>query len=472
MPNPPPGGELVLIRSLSKSTWLATVGSAPATARSWVPTPDVGDPDPAALAAVEGLNSPLLARHLGVTDFGGTRWLLSERVVGVSVRRLLTLASLTPGQAASIAARVLEAVALLHGAGLAHGRLHTGNVLITDDGQTMLTDWTLWALAPSGPFEDVRDADCNALRGIIAALARCADRPVAFKNERDQLLLARMQSIAATYAVNEPGSASEALDRAVASATERDGRTLPLQAELAALVATLNRTPHSDPAPPVAQHHHATSPHPVTPHPVPQAFPKGPLSTTDWQRRRFSRSRLLAIAAAVVVLLGAGVLAVRGPVGTLLDKVTGSSDSAKKPQAAAKPLVAAAPKKAVAKKPTLRPVGNLAPSSGGFVTGMALRPLNPCRPGRSCDITATIRLAPLSGVTSMNWSFVVVNRCNGARTTVPGGSMVAQPGWPYVYDTRTVQLPAGRAFAIVGMTTEPVKVASRPLLTPSGGGTC
>jgi serine/threonine protein kinase len=87
-----------------------------------------------ALATLTALRSAHLVPLIGAADVDGMAWLLSEHVGGASLHRSLTVATLTPVQAGYIAVQVLAGIARLHDAGLAHGRLHAGNVLVSRDG--------------------------------------------------------------------------------------------------------------------------------------------------------------------------------------------------------------------------------------------------------------------------------------------------------------------------------------------------
>jgi hypothetical protein len=50
--------------------------------------------------------------------------------------------------------------------------------------------------------------------------------------------------------------------------------------------------------------------------------------------------------------------------------------------------------------------------------------------------------------------------------------MFAGPGSSSMFTTRSIRIPAGRAFAVVVVTTSPVHVASAPLLVPRRAPTC
>jgi hypothetical protein len=50
--------------------------------------------------------------------------------------------------------------------------------------------------------------------------------------------------------------------------------------------------------------------------------------------------------------------------------------------------------------------------------------------------------------------------------------MTAGAGWNLAYGTSYPSLPAGRALAVMAVTSTPAQAASPPLLLPAGEGTC
>jgi hypothetical protein len=209
---PSPAGRLTLVRSLSRSTWLAQLDGAPVVARV-VTAPPNG-----------ALQDPLLVPVIGSVDLDGTPWLVSEHVDGTSVQRLLSLATLSASQAAYIVARTLAGLATLHAAGRAHGRLCAGNVLVDRDGTVQLSDWALGTDAK--PSDDLA-----AARQLITAMVRNADRPAARRGE----LLHRLEDLAATPITDAAAAAGELENALGDPATVAD--------ELGVLVGASNRPP-------------------------------------------------------------------------------------------------------------------------------------------------------------------------------------------------------------------------------------
>lgn len=97
-------------------------------------------------------------------------YVISEWVDGPGlVRELMTEGPYDPAQAVELLEQLAEALAVAHAAGLVHGRVHPGNVLLTRGGAVKLTDLAVSAALPdravpasraddpTGPAADVRD---------------------------------------------------------------------------------------------------------------------------------------------------------------------------------------------------------------------------------------------------------------------------------------------------------------------------
>jgi hypothetical protein len=255
-------GAFCLVRGLSRATWLARLDGSPVIARAVAAPLD------------HTVDSALLVPVVGTAECDGTLWLLSEQVDGAPVQRLLGLATLTPAQAGWLAGRALVALAVLHDAGFAHGRLHAGNVLVGRDGAVRLADW---ALGPPAS-EQSRRADLAATRTFVAALLRNADRPAA----RHGGLLAELEGLAADP-IADPAAAADELGAAV-------GVPAAVTSELGTLVAAMSRTSTSVVAPALLP---ARLPHTRRP-----------------RTRRFSQRQWVAAVAPLLVLAAAGAVAV------------------------------------------------------------------------------------------------------------------------------------------------------------------
>jgi serine/threonine protein kinase len=410
---PSPAGRLTLVRSLSRSTWLAQLDDAPVVARA-VTAPPTG-----------AVHDPLLVPVVGSVDLDGTQWLVSEYVDGTSVQRLLSLATLSSPQAAYIAARTLAGLATLHAAGRAHGRLSAGNVLVDRDGAVQLCDWALGTDAT--PSDDLA-----AAQRLVASLVRNADRPAARRGE----LLHRLERLAATP-ITDAAAAAGDLEAAL-------GDPATVADELGILVGASNRPPGgvvvASPLPPRLPHDRR----PLT---------RGPV-----------RRRWVVAAGAVLVLAAAGaaVLAVSQ---RRHEAAKAPSTSRTSPPQPVSP--SPAPRSTAPGSPTA-----LAPRSAGFVNGVVVTPVETCQPGASCSVRVTIKITAHDDVKHLSWRFVLVDPCTGSRTDRPGGSMIAQPSWQHIYTTTRVPLPQTRSVALLAMTTAPVRAASAPVTVPSGHAQC
>jgi serine/threonine protein kinase len=151
-------------------TWLAVDASGQLrVARRLPPRPD----DERTLLAnslvrLVGFRAPGLLR---ITQVWAERetWFAREYQDGVSLRRLLGSARLTAGQIAAIMGDVLVSLSALHAAGLVHGALHPGNVIIGFDGEARLCDAGQRANRQPQPTIQEDGADAAQLAGSMLA---------------------------------------------------------------------------------------------------------------------------------------------------------------------------------------------------------------------------------------------------------------------------------------------------------------
>lgn len=113
--------------------------------------------------AMGRLAHPHIVSVYDAIDDGDRAYIIREWVPGVALRDVLRHASLDPEKAMLVAHAIAEAVAALHAAGIAHGNIHPGTVLVADDGRVVLAD------APADrPADTVSD-----IRAIGAILYAC-----------------------------------------------------------------------------------------------------------------------------------------------------------------------------------------------------------------------------------------------------------------------------------------------------------
>ncbi len=118
-------------------------------------------------AAVEERPAERSGRAVGEIDVA---YVISEWVDGPGlVRELREEGPYDPAQAVELLEQLAEALAVAHAAGLVHGRVHPGNVLLTSGGAVKLTDLGVASALPDravpaeraddppGPAADVRD---------------------------------------------------------------------------------------------------------------------------------------------------------------------------------------------------------------------------------------------------------------------------------------------------------------------------
>jgi ATP-binding cassette subfamily B protein len=119
------------------------------------------------------------------------------------------------------------------------------------------------------------------------------------------------------------------------------------------------------------------------------------------------------------------------------------------------------------------PVSEPLPSSAGAIRAIQLSPAaGPCSPGSPCAVRVDLRLAPTAAPQRLTWSFQVIDRCTGAVVDAPGVDFQTGYGWSSAYGTSDLQLPAGRALAVVAVTTSPSQTASAPMLVPAQASSC
>jgi hypothetical protein len=81
-------------------------------------------------------------------------FLVREWVTGVSLRDVLRQNPLDPEKSVLVTHAISEAVAAMHSAGIVHGNVHPGTILVADDGRVVLAD--AHADGPANPDSDIR----------------------------------------------------------------------------------------------------------------------------------------------------------------------------------------------------------------------------------------------------------------------------------------------------------------------------
>ncbi len=124
---------------------------------------------PGGEAAAEMLTAAVAASRLahphivGVYDAIDERhraYVVREWVPGVALRDVLSQAPLDAERTVLVAHSIAEAVAALHSAGIVHGNIHPGTILIADDGRVVLTD-------AHADGQTLPEADVRAVGAVI-----------------------------------------------------------------------------------------------------------------------------------------------------------------------------------------------------------------------------------------------------------------------------------------------------------------
>jgi hypothetical protein len=484
--------HVVLIRQLDGATWLADSDGDLVVARAAAATAlDPASPNRSiALATLPSLTALRASQLVGVIDVAdqkdGSAWLLSEYIDGVSLRRLLRIATLTPIQAAYIAVQVLEGLTRLHSAEVGHGRLNAANVLLGSDGEPRLTNWALTSLARTRMVDEVRAADLESVRVLVGELARNANRPVIWKHGRDEAVLTCLEHCGNGGSTAGIPAMTEELRCALQTAVRDDTGMVVTHSELAALVTTLSQ--RVAPSGQASGGHVRLSTSAETEGPrtswrepirIPAALPARRLSRANWHQPHHRLwPGLLATLVTLVVLAAAGYVLGRKPIGSLADRVLHRNTAASKThgQVSTHPTsgqTATRSPSAVAtsRSGTPRPVAALAPLTAGVIAGVDLRPLAACTAKSSCPLRVTVRFAPAYSGEQVVWRIAVFNRCTGSTSVVAHGQVAGAPG-SYVFDSTTATLPTARSMAVIAVTDTPARAASPPLLVPPGGGRC
>ncbi|HEX6872607.1 MAG TPA: protein kinase family protein [Micromonosporaceae bacterium] len=104
--------------------------------------------------ATSRLVHPHMVSVYDAIDEGHRAYLVREWVPGAALRDLLRQAPLDAERSTLVTHAIAEAVAALHAAGITHGNIHPGTILVADDGRVVLAD--THADNPVAPSADVR----------------------------------------------------------------------------------------------------------------------------------------------------------------------------------------------------------------------------------------------------------------------------------------------------------------------------
>lgn len=354
----------------------------------------------------------------------------------LSLQRLLDRAKPSLAEAASLAALVLEALAVMHDNSGPHGRVDSRSIRLSPA-------CTVRIAGRSGKQDrnrtprDLRRADIEAAAAIVAEIDKATGRPNRPLTDREERLAARLAANA------DPRSLSRRSLRKAARGLELAlGRADQREAARQGLTGLIRAVSGYD-APAGAG---AAFGGPANGAPLARRLPPPAPRPSLWPRIR----KPLGIAAAVLVIVGGWVQifgeTVQQNIKTLL-----SGDA----QAAAGPK-------------QLAPLPDLGPPTSGALTHLEVRPLEGCKPGQTCNAVVQVAVTPQANPLEVTWNFELLDRCGPLRETRPGGVLSVPPGSDRAVQTVSVAVPPGQALTLIPVTTAPVRVAgtAMPLYPP------
>ena len=389
-----------------------------------------------------------------------------ESVKPVSLDRVLSVAALTPAQAALIAVQLLDAARL------------TGP---DDEEPPVIACLGAVTLTSSGDV-DVSRPTAGAgtpVNELLEQLLQNARRLPAHPRPEQLVLLHRLEE-AAGAPLLDPGARARELETALAD-TLGPGSRQRLAGQLAALVDAFA---HVAPGAPVGNVI-SLAPEPGRATTTParttgtsaapgssQSGPRRAAPTRSAPNRAPRRSRVLLHRrtrgrVALVAIVVAAVLAVSGYVvlGGPGSDIVGSLGRDDNP-AAPDTTVPDQPEKQPAKEPKpdrAQAVPTVAPQQAGPITGVALEKAGSCRPGSLCPVTVTVHFRPASTSRTIGWKVGTAQVCKPGITWSGPVTVTAQPGWTTVYASSSVRVPKGRQLALTALTTTPARAQSRPV---------
>jgi len=416
---------------------------------------DGASPRPAGGTAAAG--DPMFDEESGL-------WVLPDPDDGVVLAHFLDRAKPSLAEAASLAAVVLAAVGAMHAGGRSHGDLDSRAVRVALDGSARIAGACVDLRGPDGPRADARRADVRAAAGIVAEIAKSAGRPARPLTQAEERLVARLSSAGDPRRLvrRSPLRAAHGLELAIGPADRRrvaKERLVGLIRAVAAADAPLAPAGFSDGRP------SADAPAALEGVPAAGGAPdrtgRCGRSLPPPARRRPIWPRVwkgAAIGAVAALVLGVEVRffgdSVQRNVHVLL------SGDVRGAAAAAGP-----------RRPG--PVPALGPQAAGPVTHLELRPLDGCRAGSpGCTAVLQVTVTPQDGPLEVAYGLEVVDRCLGTHTPRPGGVLPVPPKIERVAQTLTLPVPAGRAMAVVPVTSSPVRVAGTPMRLAPDDGPC
>jgi hypothetical protein len=348
---------------------------------------------------------------------------------GVALTRLISLARLTPAQALEIGVSLLAEAATRsepRTGSAGSPRVQADRSVVGADGRVVL-----------GPAPDDRDGNppaaarssVEAVLADVVAAARLHERRADPQGE--QFLAALDRAVVDLPRAGVPVVAQRLRD--AAGAIDRPA----MRAELAALVGALGESAAASAGGGGA---------------VGAPTHRDPARRTTTRETRTVARRVGAWVASVLVLSAVVLLEVvllRDDISTDIDVLLQAGRSGS--ESSADP------------EPDGLPIRAPAPAAAGNVTAVDLRALASCRPGMPCALRLQVGLVPGTEQQAVTWSYRIVDRCTGATTTAPGGTVTVPARGARAAAVGTVALPKIQAVAVVAVTETPAVAASAPV---------
>jgi hypothetical protein len=397
-------------------------------------------------------------------------------VDGVALRRLLAVATLTPAQAGLLALDLVEALEAAGSDGRGPEHIDDRSTIVTEDGRLALLPEAAPADGVQVPRQRQATEDATSLtRRLIANARKSGARPPA----------------GATLLTDRVGGSFDDLPDLARRVRRAVAEVLPLddpeqvdrvRRQLAALAAATKGNPPVQNGDPFAVKEVERRPD------IPLKVSRAAVLTREdwrrvsrpvWHRKRRLTSRRTVVIALVVVLVGAlAWWIVPGGIAQLdrgWDAMFGTAEPSQRfapvsPPPGEQRRVTGSPESA-GERPG--PVKSFGPRQAAPITEVTVeRAQGPCSPGEVCAVRVDVHLSDVDARTEVEWTLRIVDRCSGEVRRARGGVMTADAGSRQVYAVGRPDLRTGKALAVVAVTTEPVRVASAPLLVPSAVRTC
>ena len=356
------------------------------------------------------------------------------------LHRLLDRAKPSLAEAASLAALVLEALAVMHDNTGAHGRIDSRSIRLTPAGTVRI------AGRPGredrdGTARDMRRADIEAVAAIVAEIDKATGRPNRPLTDREERLSARLAANADARSLSRRTlrKAARGLELAVGSAHQQEAA----RQGVAGLIRAVSGYDVPAGSAGAACGEAVTAP---LARRLPPPAPRPPFWPKIWKP--------LAVAAAVLIIVG-GWIQIFGDTVQRNIKTVLSDDA----QAASGPREPA-------------PLPDLGPPASGAITHLEVRPLDGCRPESTCSAVVQVAVTPQTNPLEVTWNFELLDRCGSFRESRPGGVLSIPPGSDRAVQTVALALPPGQALTLIPVTSAPVRVAATPMPLFPANRTC